>query len=80
MDSFNEDNITHMAENGQHYYSPVEMGLIGMGIGWILSLTRFGQWYESSPVIGFIYWAVIKAVQVFAIICCVYFLYLLLIG
>ena len=72
-----QDNINYVAESGQHYYHPVEMGLFGMLIGWILSKTRFGQWYESSPVVGFFYWLLVTAFKVFLVICCCYFLYLL---
>lgn len=74
MDSFDEYNIMQTAESGQHYYHPVEMGLIGMFLGHKLSLTRFGQWFETSPVIGFIYWLITRIVKWGFIACCLYIL------
>jgi hypothetical protein len=72
-----QNNINYVAESGQHHYSPVGMGLIGMVLGWLLSKTRFGQWYEASPVVGFLYWLLITAFKLFLVFCCCYFLYLL---
>lgn len=78
MDSFNEDNIVQLTENSQHHHSPVVAGAIGFFIGHMLSKTRFGRWFEHSPVIGFIFFIAFWAAVGYAAFCGVTFAYFLI--
>lgn len=69
----NDDDVfDQMAHHDSHFGDFAKTaGAAGVGylLGRMLSQTRFGQWFEHSPVIGWILSIVLLALGVYALYC-----------
>jgi uncharacterized membrane protein AbrB (regulator of aidB expression) len=72
------EQMSHHESQFDNFIKPAGAALIGGFIGHMLSKTKFGQWFENSPVIGFIYFVILLAIIGFAAYCGFVFLYFLL--
>lgn len=81
---YDQDNIMDMGERHHHdvhsWVSPMIAFVVGATIGAWLDNTRFGIWFNNSPVVNFIYKIVKTTFWLFVAYCAVLFIYFVITG
>lgn len=78
MDDFDPFEQMSERDHSGEFMRPFVGGLIGGYIGHLLSKTRFGQWYEHNPVVGFIYFLILLGILGYLVYCGVAFIVILI--
>lgn len=81
---YDQDRIMEMGERHHHdahsWISPMVAFIVGAAIGARLDNTRFGVWFNNSPIINAIYKIGKIAFWLFAAYCAVLFIYFVITG